>query len=798
MKIFSEWRQICRRVFSWQQAGVFLIMSVGLTFATVMFAIGHGYSSHSLPYKDTERLVMVGYLNEKTIPRLPLLYLYTQPLHEWRERSDLFADIAAFGGRGSWRLNTENGNISLHGYQVTPNFFDVFGVWFPELEGWKRAGGTRDLPAVLLTHGVGARNFGPEAMGRLYRAQEGGGIIVGGILPANFAFPDEIAAGDAREGGITAVPVEEMNASVLRVIGRLAPGITPQIVEQSLSAGPDTAAGAAVFGKLVVIPLTDIMTESSRPIVWGSWALGGLVLILCAANLSGILLVRCSYRLREYSLRAALGAVFIDLARLLLMELAALSILAAGAAWFAGRAIVSVVGGMVPVKYLSFGRPVFGFEETVFLITGAVAAALLGALFSLVVIGRNYRRGFSMGQLAVFHSQRWTRMLLTTGQVAIAMLLLSLSYMAVCGYMDIFTRDVGVDTSTRVVSVSHSSAFQSSWAARRTVFERTLTALRGGDSTAHVSSYWGRLFDSTGSMSASPFPPSSPISKVMTPDEMAGISSVYVSPGFFRTSKVRILAGREFEDRDRGDEVLINAAFVRRMGWTPAEAIGQQLRTDMAVIGVADNFPTTSWDETIPMMYFIPLERRFNSNTQGGGTWTFNYIIHPTALSRIGSVERAILGVDPDAVITRNTAWSDLLGESVRGQRFAMISVVLFTIAAIAIVVIGISNTVIFIIARRTRDIAIHIALGAQGRQVCWYVVSDMVKAGVVGILAGGLAGWWAGRMVVHLIYNGDRYLNLTGLVITSVFMILVIALAALLPALRALRIEPNQALKLE
>jgi ABC-type antimicrobial peptide transport system permease subunit len=175
-----------------------------------------------------------------------------------------------------------------------------------------------------------------------------------------------------------------------------------------------------------------------------------------------------------------------------------------------------------------------------------------------------------------------------------------------------------------------------------------------------------------------------------------------------------------------------------------------------------------------------------------------NYIVHPDAFSRVGSIERVIVQADPEAVIARNVAWRDLIGESVRGQTFASISVVLFTVAAIVIVAVGIANTVMFIIARRTREIAIHMAVGASSRQVCWFVTRDMVKSGIAGILIGGFASWWTGKAVAHFIYHGDRYQNLTGLVLTSAAMILVIVITALLPALRALRIEPSRALTLE
>jgi hypothetical protein len=196
MMIFSEWRQVCRRVFSRRQTGVFLILSVGLTLAMVMFAIGRGYSFRSLPYKDGERLVMIGQqvvgpgIVSGSSVRFPQVQWNLQPLvHELMERSDLFVGVAGFSANDGWKLRTPSGNISFNGQDVTANFFDVLGVWFPELEEWKRSVGSNNLPFVALTPKVGTEDFRRNAKGQLFRTLEGGGIIVGGLLPASFVFP---------------------------------------------------------------------------------------------------------------------------------------------------------------------------------------------------------------------------------------------------------------------------------------------------------------------------------------------------------------------------------------------------------------------------------------------------------------------------------------------------------------------------------------------------------------------------------------------------------------------------------
>jgi ABC-type antimicrobial peptide transport system permease subunit len=226
------------------------------------------------------------------------------------------------------------------------------------------------------------------------------------------------------------------------------------------------------------------------------------------------------------------------------------------------------------------------------------------------------------------------------------------------------------------------------------------------------------------------------------------------------------------------------------------EAVGKQIR-EITVVGIVRDFPISALDGVIYPMTFRPLYRG-QTGTQYVDTGNFSFIIHPDAMVRAGNIERTILRFDPGAVITRNAKWGDLLVDSVRGRTFATFSVSIFSIAAIAIIVIGIVSTITFIVARRTRDIAIQIAVGAPPTRVCWFVMKDMVIAGVIGALIGGIASWWAGKAVAHYIYNGEKYQNLTGLAIATVIMLAIIAAASLLPALRAIRIEPGRILNSE
>jgi len=422
---------------------------------------------------------------------------------------------------------------------------------------------------------------------------------------------------------------------------------------------------------------------------------------------------------------------------------------------------------------------------------------LASALPSIVVIIRNYYKGFSSGILAVFRSHRALRIVLTASQTAVATLLLCLSWMTVRGYSDIFFRETGVDAKTRVISVYYPPP-QGNDQYAEFDFD-ALNVLRGGNPDARVAGFY--------MSELSLFKDRRPLGVLLEYEEMMLerdptyrenqiFERLWVTAGFFKTLGVKIVAGRDFRDGDlSGRETIVNEALVRKMGWTPWEAVGRETFGG-TIVGVCGDFLTGSWDSVILPELYTPMTRERSIRVGSGGT--FRYIIHPDDLRRAGNIEKAIRSADPDVRITQIASWGEMLGMTVRGRSFATLCVALFTIAGIAIVVTGIVSTITFIVARRTRDIAIQIAIGAPPFRVCWFVMKDMVIAGTIGALAGGIASWWAGKAVAHYVYNGEKYQNLTGLAIAAAIMLVIIAAAALLPALRALRVEPGSILNKE
>ena len=281
-------------------------------------------------------------------------------------------------------------------------------------------------------------------------------------------------------------------------------------------------------------------------------------------------------------------------------------------------------------------------------------------------------------------------------------------------------------------------------------------------------------------------------------EKVVVVNPIGVSPGLFHAVQGKILAGREFIHDDPWTSIILNRTLTRELGWSPQEAIGQQLQ-GANVIGVVEDFPTTGLDiDERP-----GLIRKYSNFPEGGYSTgkisiTIHYMIAPDAIFNVGALEKEIMTSDPDAVIVRNTTMGSLLRNSVRGRTFATFSVILFALAAIGIVITNIVNTVTFVIARRTREIAIRIALGAPTFDIFKVAIGDMLRAGVGGILAGGIVVWWVGKTVAHFIYNGEKYHTPAGIVLAGGALLAIICMAAFLPAVRALRIDPNTALRVE
>ena len=804
--------QACRRAFSWKQISTILILAVGLTLTTVMFAVGYGYSAFSIPFKDAGKLVTVGYpstiigqvqYDSSGNPRIA--GMPASLFFDLKERKDVFTDLAAYrtrqqttqdglGWHTYWQIMAPKQNTRFPGLLVTDNYFDVFGVSFHGLHEWKKHSETTYPVPLIVSHEIGTKNFGYDAMGKEFDT-DSGKITLFGILPEEFILLNALGRGG--NSGFSPLILNRADTDTVGVVARLAPGVTSKLAEQMLSgiSHPSTPApDDPMASRIITVSVQEQISKSSQRIVLGAWLLGGLVLIMCIANVAGIYLMRCSYQIGEFALKSALGANFLNLVRPLYFELIILTGIAAVIAGMMIQSILTVLANMVPVTNMAFGKPVSGLPVFVFLLVCMIVMVVVSLTPAVMVVIKNYRQEFKLIHLTTFRSHKVTRMLLIISQSAIAMLLLAISGMAVRGYLELFNKDTGVDSSVLVTEAEYSYNLPD--AKILTAVNETFEALRAGNRDARAAVLIGTLFNNS--------PPFLVRHRIGLSGDSVSANRIFISPGFVRTVRGKLIAGREFNENDRsGEVVLINAALASRAGWSPHESIGQVIQgppgpawsgQSAIVIGVVNDFLSNSWeDDNVAPAVFMPIPLiDFNARS-------VKYIVHPDALRQAGvNIEQTIYKFAPETAITRHATWDKLLNSSAAATMLATFIVVIFTIAAIIIILTGIFNTILFAIVRRTREIAIHLAMGATYVKVFWIVISDVVKAGLMGLLLGVLVSWWIGEASAHFFYNGIRHHGLLELITVIALMLLIIVIASLIPALRILRIEINRALAAE
>jgi putative ABC transport system permease protein len=262
-----------------------------------------------------------------------------------------------------------------------------------------------------------------------------------------------------------------------------------------------------------------------------------------------------------------------------------------------------------------------------------------------------------------------------------------------------------------------------------------------------------------------------------------------VSSNFFDVAGRTIVEGRAVEDADPNG-VVINQSLARE-SWPTESPIGHSVGHGWTVVGVVEDAYEGRYDERPEPTVYV--HHRWLSG--GGLTYLVRGTISPEDYAT--GARRALFEVSPDAAVVDVGTLGDKLAFSIRDRTFAALVFVLFGVAAGAVTIGGLVGIVAFIVARRTREIAIRIAIGARPRHVRRLVVRQTLVAAVLGLVPGLLAGRWASAGLESLLYGIEAGSWTTPLAAAGL-LLAIMTLAALVPSRRATRLQPVQALRVE
>ncbi len=785
-----------------------LTLALGIGANTAIFSIINAALLRPLPVAHSAELVSVNEtIGGRTFPALSI-----PNYRDLRDRNTVLSGLAAYRFLPA-SLGLPGGSQRLWGYLVTGNYFDLLGV--RALRGRVlrpdddlRPGGH---PLAVVTYACWRNRFGadPDIAGRTVKFN-GMDFTILGVTPPEFFGTELYFAPEVffpmmmqkqLEGG--GGYLDERGAGNTFIVGRLKPGVNMMRAEAGLNS---VARGLAReyprddAGMKITLTRPGLAGSYLRgPVIGFAAALFGvscLVLLVACTNLAGMLMARAADRRKEIALRLAVGAARGSLVRQLLTEnlviailggaggtLLALWIADALAAWHPPTDIPLVIAAAPDARVLLFALLVSVLTTLLFGLLPALQAArtnLVAALKNEAISER------------LRHWQLRDYMVAT--QVALSTVLLVCSVLVVRSLRRALDAPIGYNPR-EAVTASFDLNIQGYSEERGRQFQRRLLdkvrAIPGIRSAALID--WLPLTLNISSDAI--YIEGQPIPKATEAPIAYDFS---VSPDYFRTMQTRILQGREFDARDKQDGprvAVVNQAFVDRLmhGGNP---IGKRFRTSpegkpTEIVGVAEDGKYFSLAEERSPAYWAPLEIWYSANAS---------LVARTRLSGMQAVrliEEAARDLDPALPLYSAGTLLERLDLPLFPARMAASALGAFGVLALVLAATGIYGVMAYAISRRTREIGIRMAIGANRSQVLAIVARRALLLFGSGIAAGLVLALAAGRFLEQILY-GVRPADPATLAIVLLLMAAIASLACWIPARRAMRINPITALRQE
>jgi putative ABC transport system permease protein len=780
-------------------------LALGIGANSAIFALVDATLLRPLPFGEPERLVSI-WENSATIARS-----YVSPLNmlDWNARSRSFEKIAGFTPSvGGMVMEGADGNAETVSRQwVTAGIFDVLGVTPIAGRTFSADDEAKRANVIVLSEGFWRTRYNsdPAVIGREIRL-DGSMWTVVGIVPGNFQLIGQSSIWAMRP--ITNLPPRVRGAYMLQVVGRMKPGVSIEAAEADL--------GAVADGLAREFPQTNkgrgVALESMRDSMIGSelrrtsmlfLGVVGFVLLICCANVANLLLARATVRMRELAVRSALGASRRRIIRQLLTESIVLSLIGGALGGGVGAAILSVAPSLIPqgllppTVTLTFDMRVVVFCAGAALLVGlvfGVMPALKATDFSSAeVLGSDTRTMTGGGKL---------RGLLVIGEVATAVLLLFGAGLLLRTLLAVeaFDRGYRAESVLSMLVDPLGSKYPTPESLQQFFdqVEAEIAAVPGVASVAWAGSLPLDFFDSGGfSFEIVGDPPVDESQRPTTEYQV-------VSPAYFSTLDLPILAGRAFDRRDARDGVpvcIVNEAFARRVqGRSP---IGQRVALRptgspqakpvvLEVVGVARQVKGRPDETRDFVQLYVPIVQDLSDD--------MFLVVRPKfgrAAALAPSVRAAISRVDTEQLVSVRSVMTleDIAWAATGRHRFRAVMVIAFAALALVLAMVGLAGILAYSVQQHVRDFGVRRALGATTHDVLRLVIVNAARVIAIGAAIGLVLAAVCGRLIETLLF-GVRPLDFKTFVFVTIVLGITAALSIVGPAWRAARIDPAVALR--
>jgi putative ABC transport system permease protein len=798
------WRMLIRRpAFS---AIAILALALGIGANTAIFSVVNTVLLKPLPYRDPQRLVLVW---TRFLPDLPQNWVSGPEVVDFRERSKSFESLAVLNWP-TFSLTGTGEPEQIQAGQSSASLFPMLGIApihgrvFSEDED--KPGAER---VVMLSYGFWKRRFGgdPAIVGKTIALDSQNATVVGvlpegfGVLPPDAQSPKDIDLWVPQSRDFKTL---SRGSHFLRVIGLLKPGVTVEgaraemdIVAEQMDKEFYNNFG---FGANVV-PLLGHVTREVGPALWLLLGAVGFVLLIACANVANLLLANAVAREREIALRSALGAGRFRLMRQLISESILLGLVGATVglllAWGGLVALRAIAPANLPrLDELSIDGRVLAFTLGVAILTGI----LFGLVPALQATRIDLNDALKEGGRGAGGGMRGNRLrgMLVVIEIAVSLVLLAGAGLMMRSFWRMQQVDPGFQSANVLtlrlqLPVAKYAQNPQIISFYQSLLER-VRALPGVASAGMNSG-----LPMAGSYSSGTITVDNPEAS----KDNASFEADWrqISPGYLPSMKIPLLSGRDFNDGDKTDGmmvVMVDENFARRF-WPNGDPLGKRIKRGgmqstqpwMTIVGVVKHVHDYGLNVEGREQVYFP-------HPQFAGRAMFLTIRtagDPLALA--GAARSAVWSIDPAQPISRVRSMEEYIYTSAAQPRFNMLLLAIFAALAMILAAVGIYGVMSYAVTQRTHEIGIRLALGAEPRQIIRLVVGQglgLVGAGIGIGIVGAIA---VTRLMKTLLFgisatDPATFAGMAGL------LVVVALIACYLPARRATRVDPMIALRYE
>ena len=752
----------------------------------------------ALPYENPERLVSIrasapgsdfpeefGVANE--------FYL------QYGEQATLLEDLATHnGGTASLRVDDRVERISM--VWGTPSLFTTLGAT-PALG---RLPGPEEEDVTVISHTLWQNWFGsdPGVIGSTYQIAGRSRTIVG-VMGPEFWFPTSQTLLWNSEPIRT---VENIGRFGRNLVARTTPGADRDALVAELRSLalrlPERFGGTPNYARLmeqhrpIVRSLDEQIVGSVSGVLWVLLGAAGIVLLIACANLANLFLVRAEGRQRAQALRRALGAARGALLRAQMAEVVVVAILAGAVAVALAWAVVPLFVRIAPAEVPRIAE--VGIRSGTLLFTAGltvVAALLCGVFPSLRASDPDLARLREAGRGST-RARQWGGNALVVVQTALALVLLIGSGLLGRSFWELRNVDPGYETadlfSFQYAPERDDLTDGSSWALFHQTFMDRLRALPGVEMVGIVENL--PLNEGLSSLRM--------MTNDMAEEDAALLRYTFSAGDYFPAMGIQVLRGRTFEPSDQraGANNIVISETAATLMWPGEEALGQQMRsregeTWYTVVGVVEDVMQYSFRDVPEPLIYLPLVG------PEADSWALSspaYVIKTPRADVIAPEVRALVKeYAPSAPMYRVFTMEQLASDSMTQLSFSMLTLGLASALALILGALGLYGVLSYVVAQRTQEIGVRMALGAEARRVRRMVVIDGIRVVVVGVVLGVVVALASTRVLGSLLYEVAA-VDLTTFAAMSAAMMVVGWSASYLPARRASGVDPIEALRTE